>query len=224
MGPSRIVLAADGLPAAYPGVEMATDRGPWTIPNLISAARLACVPVFLWLLWGQDRPVAAAVLLGGLGATDWVDGWIARRYDQGSEVGKVLDPVADRVLLIAAGVALLAEDVSSPVTSLAVVVLVREAVITVATLGLAAAGARRIDVVWAGKAGTLAVMFSLPCLLAAAHTDGSVRAAFVLAGWGFAAAGVVLGWYAVAKYVPEARAALRDGRAARLGMAPEVQA
>src|SRR3954468_9724450 len=77
-----------------------------TIPNLISVARLLCVPVFLWMLW-EPHPArrGAALLLAVLGATDWVDGWIARHFDQGSELGKVLDPVADRVLLIVAGVA-----------------------------------------------------------------------------------------------------------------------
>ena len=81
----------------------------WTIPNLISVVRLACVPVFLWLLWGEDEPIAAAVLLAVLGATDWVDGYIARHFDQGSELGKILDPIADRVLLVAAAVALLVD-------------------------------------------------------------------------------------------------------------------
>ena len=54
-----------------------------TWPNLISVVRLACVPLFLWLLWGADEEIAAALLAAGLGATDWVDGYIARRFDQG---------------------------------------------------------------------------------------------------------------------------------------------
>ena len=72
-----------------------------TIPNVISVGRLACAPVFCWLLFDGHR-IAAFALLGGLGATDWVDGWIARRFDQGTELGKVLDPVADRILLVTA--------------------------------------------------------------------------------------------------------------------------
>jgi cardiolipin synthase len=193
---------------------MAADRGVWTIPNLISFARLLCVPVFLWLLWAEDRPVAAAALLAVLGATDWVDGYIARHFDQGSEVGKVLDPVADRVLLVAAGIALLTADVPGSVKVFAFVVLVREVLIAVATLVLAAAGAKRIDVVWAGKAGTLAVMFSLPALLVAEEMDSGAVLMKVF-GWGFGLAGVVLSWYAAAQYVPAARAALRDGRDGR---------
>ncbi|HEX6311131.1 MAG TPA: CDP-alcohol phosphatidyltransferase family protein, partial [Acidimicrobiia bacterium] len=95
----------------------------FTVPNLISVGRLVCVPLFLWLLFGEDRLVAAAILLAVLGATDWVDGWIARHFDQGSELGKVLDPTADRVLLVAAVVALLVEG-SVPIV-VGVVVLAR---------------------------------------------------------------------------------------------------
>jgi cardiolipin synthase len=194
---------------------MTADRGVWTIPNLISFARLLCVPVFLWLLWAEERPVAAAALLAVLGATDWVDGYIARHFDQGSEVGKVLDPVADRVLLVSAGIALLTEDLPGSVKVLALVVLVREVLIAVATLVLAMAGAKRIDVVWAGKAGTLAIMFSLPALLVAEEMEGAAAVAMQIVGWGFGLAGVVLSWYAAAQYVPAARAALRDGRDGR---------
>jgi cardiolipin synthase len=187
-----------------------------TIPNVISLVRLLCVPVFLWLLWGAERPVAAAALFAVLGATDWVDGYVARRFGQGSELGKVLDPTADRVLLVAGAVALLGEDLAGSVHVVVAVVLVREVLIAAVTVGLAVAGARRIDVVWAGKAGTLALMFALPLFLLSDVT-GSDAVAWLsgFAGWGFAIGGIALGWYAAAEYVPAARVALRDGRAAR---------
>ena len=76
--------------------------GLWTVPNAITVVRLACIPWFLWLLFEEGNRTDAALLLGTLGATDWVDGWIARRFDQVSEVGKLLDPTADRLLLVAA--------------------------------------------------------------------------------------------------------------------------
>ncbi len=186
-----------------------------TWPNLISLVRLGCVPWFLYLLWGAERPAQAAWLLGLLGATDWIDGWIARRYDQGSELGKILDPTADRALLVAGAIALLVEDLPGAVHAFVWLVLVREVVIAVVTVGLAAAGARRIDVVWAGKAGTLAVMFSLPLLLLAHHLDGDWATPTWIGGWGFGIAGIALGYYAAAQYVPEARRALAEGRAAR---------
>ena len=79
------------------------------MPNIISSVRRACVPLFLWLLWGADEEIAAALLAAGLGATDWVDGYIARHFDQGSELGKILDPAADRALLVAAAVGVLTQ-------------------------------------------------------------------------------------------------------------------
>jgi len=96
------------------------------------------------------------------------------------------------------------------------VVLVRELLIAVATVALGAAGARRIDVVWAGKAGTLALMFALPMFLLA-DAAPSVRTAFDVLGWLFALGGIGLGYFAAARYVPAARAALREGREARVG-------
>jgi cardiolipin synthase len=186
-----------------------------TIPNLISVGRLLCVPVFLWLLWGADEPVAAGLLLAVLGASDWVDGWIARHYDQTSELGKILDPTADRVLLLAAAIALLVEHLSPAVDIVLWIVIAREVIIAAATIGLGLAGARRIDVVWAGKAGTLALMFALPLFLLADAID-SLDVLLSLAAWGFAVAGIGLGYFAAAKYVPAAREALRQGRAARL--------
>src|SRR5262249_58747754 len=94
------------------------------------------------------------------------------------------------------------------------IVLIREVLVAVATLVLAAAGARRIDVVWAGKAGTLAIMFALPAFLIA-DAAPSVEFFFNLVGWGFAILGIVLGYIPAAKYVPPARAAPREGPSRR---------
>ena len=180
-----------------------------TVPNAISVARLVCIPLFVWLLV-DDKGIEAAALLAVLGATDWVDGWIARHFDQGSNLGKVLDPVADRILLITAGVALVVQG-SVPLV-VGILVLVRELVISIAVLALAAAGARRIDVQWAGKAGTLALMFSFPLFLWADSIDSGHDLVLATA-WFFAVAGLVLSYFAAFQYIPLARAALRDGRA-----------
>ncbi len=194
--------------------DIARDRGVWTIPNAISLARLAGVPVFLWLLLADDRPLAAGILFAVLGATDWVDGYIARHFDQGSEIGKILDPVSDRVMLIAGAVGLL---ISGDVPIwVGVVVLAREAMLSVVTLVLAAAGARRIDVQWVGKAGTLALMFALPLFVLANALDPSAtRDVIEVITWLFTIGGLALSYYAAALYIPMARTALRDGRAAR---------
>ena len=71
-----------------------------TMPNAFTLVRLCCIPLFLYLLFGRDNRAGAAWLLGGLGATDWVDGWLARRLDQTSEFGKMFDPTVDRLLFI----------------------------------------------------------------------------------------------------------------------------
>jgi cardiolipin synthase (CMP-forming) len=187
---------------------MERERRVVTIPNVISVVRLLCAPVFVWLL-ADDQGVAAALVLGVLGASDWVDGWIARHFDQGSNLGKVLDPVADRVLLLVAAIALLV-DGSVPIV-VGVLVLAREAVVSAAVLVLATAGARRIDVQWAGKAGTLSVMVAFPLFLLADNiTTGHDLA--LAAAWFFAVVGLVLGYYAAITYLPIAREALREGR------------
>jgi cardiolipin synthase (CMP-forming) len=196
---------------------MSRDSRVVTIPNLISLVRLLCAPLFVVMLV-DDEPVAAAALLAVLGASDWVDGWIARRFDQGSDLGKVLDPVADRVLLITAGVALLV-DGSVPIV-VGALVLAREAAICVAVAALALAGARRIDVRWSGKAGTLALMFAFPLFLVADHTGGAGHDLALVAAWVFAVSGLAFSYYAAFEYVPLARAALREGRAARGGSPP----
>jgi cardiolipin synthase len=200
-----------------PTVETPRDRGLWTIPNLISLLRLLAVPWFLWLLLHDDRPIAAGILLAVLGATDWIDGYIARHFDQGSKIGQVLDPVADRVLLIAGAVALLIEG-SAPRWVL-VLVLAREFVISVGTLWLAAKGARHIDVQWVGKAGTLALMFALPMFLWLDNTDGAGHDVLAVITWSFTIGGLVLSYYAALGYIPIAREALRDGHAGRTPLA-----
>ena len=187
---------------------MERERRIVTIPNLISVLRLMCAPVFVWLLV-DDQGVAAAALLAVLGASDWVDGWIARHFNQGSDLGKVLDPVADRVLLLVAAIALLV-DGSVPII-VGVLVLAREALVSIAVLALAMAGARRIDVQWAGKAGTLSVMFAFPLFLLADNID-SGHDLVLAAAWFFAVVGLVLGYYAAITYIPMARAALHEGR------------
>jgi len=192
----------------------------WTVPNLISLVRLACAPLFLWLLFGADSFWAATILLAVLGASDWVDGWVARRYHQGSELGKILDPTADRVLLLTAVVALLIDD-RIP-RWYGILMLAREVVIAVFTLALAAAGASRIDVLWAGKAGTFSAMFSFPAFLAASITHGTAHDVFWIIGWVFAVPALVLGYYAAVRYIPAARRALREGRAHTGVPNPEV--
>ncbi len=195
---------------APPGREVRRRTGEdriLTVPNLITTVRLLAIPVFVWLLFARDNRAAAAVLLAVLGATDWVDGFVARRYDQVTEVGKILDPVADRLLLAVAVVSILI-DGSVPLF-VAVAALVRESVVALAAVGLAALGARRIDVTLVGKAGTFCLLTSFPLFLAAASTFSWAEGAEV-AAWAFVVPGLVLGYVSLAGYLPLARKALAE--------------
>lgn len=187
--------------------ERGTDR-VLTVPNVITVVRLGLLPVFLWLLFAKDDRANAAWLLAALGTTDFLDGYIARHFNQVSELGKVLDPVADRLLLFV-GVGGILVDGSVP-TWFAIAVLVREGLVAGATLALAALGARRIDVTWYGKAGTFFLMIAFPLFLASESTLGWADQAETFA-WSAGLPGLVLSWYAAALYVPTARQALRDG-------------
>ncbi len=187
-----------------------------SLPNVVTTARLVLVPVFVWLLIQPHHRdwFAAAVLLAALGSTDWVDGQLARRLDQVTNLGKVLDPTADRVLLATAVIGILA--VGAVPTPVAVVALAREGIVAVAAVGLALAGARRIDVTLVGKAGTFGLMCAFPLFLAGHSTIGWHHTALLLA-WTAAIIGLTLGWISLAVYVPLARSALSEGRAAAAG-------
>lgn len=185
---------------------------PFTVPNLISLGRLCCLPWFVWLVFGAGDRWGAALLLGVLGATDWVDGFIARRFDQVSELGKILDPTADRLLLLVALVALII-DGSLPLW-IAVLALVREGGVAVAALVLAAAGARKIEVTWWGKTGTFLMMFAIPSFLAGA-SDIAAAGVFGVLAWVFVATGLPIHYWSAFGYVPQAILAVREGRAGR---------
>ncbi len=190
-----------------------------TVPNAITVVRLACIPLFCWLLFGAGRQTAAALLLGALGATDWIDGFVARRYHQVSTVGKVLDPVADRVLVITAVVATTVQG-AVPVW-FAAATLAREVVVSGAVLLLAGMGASRIDVLWVGKAGTFALMFSYPAFLLG-HGTAAWQEPVTIVAWITGLVGLALAWIAAASYVAPARAALSEGRRRRTARAGEA--
>lgn len=183
-----------------------------TWPNLITVVRLACLPVFLWLLFARENRAAAAWLLAALGSTDWVDGWIARRYDQVSELGKLLDPTVDRLLFLVTVPAILI-DGSVPLV-VAVLAVFREALVAVVAITLGALGARRIDVTKEGKTGTFLLLFAFPLFLGSESTLSYAPLLAVLA-WLFAVPGLVYSYIAAAQYVPRARSALAEGRSAR---------
>jgi cardiolipin synthase len=178
-----------------------------SLPNVVTSIRLILVPLFVWLLVQPHHRYwfADAVLLASLGATDWVDGQLARRLDQVTNLGKVLDPTADRVLLAAAVIGILA--VGAVPLPIAIIAMTREGLVALAAVGLAIAGVRRIDVQLIGKAGAFGLMCAFPLFLAAHSTISWHHTALVLA-WIAAGLGLVLGWASVFVYIPLVRAAL----------------
>ncbi len=132
----------------------------WTVANLISLARLAAVPVFLWVLLGRDDLVLAAWLMVIIGATDWLDGSLARALGQVSEVGKFLDPLADRVAIVAAVAGGLIAGVVP--TLIAIPLLLREAVVALGALYLVRRLHRNVEVKYLGKVATLIVYGAIP--------------------------------------------------------------
>ena len=185
-----------------------------TVPNWLTTVRLLCIPLFVWLLTRPDRSgwVAAALLLGGLGITDGVDGYVARHFDQVSTVGKVLDPLADRLLLGVAVVSIIA--VGALPAWVAVTALSREALVAAGFLVVAALGGRRMDVQWAGKAGTFGLMLALP-LFVLGHAHDRWHGIALFLAWGCVIPALAFGWYAAITYVPQARAAVAEDRRQR---------
>ncbi len=191
--PSEGAAARDGL-----------DR-VLTVPNLLSVARLGLVALFAWLLFGPDDRILATCLLALAGITDFVDGYVARRFNQVSTLGKVLDPTADRIVL-ATGVVAIAVYGAVPAW-LAALVLGREALVSLAVLALAALRAPRIDVLWVGKAGTFGLLCCFPLFLL---SDSRAAWAVALrdATWVLFVPAMALSLYAAVSYLPGARRAL----------------
>ncbi len=173
-----------------------------TVPNIISMARLAGVPVFLWLVLGPRADWWAVGLLIAAGLSDWLDGKLARAWNQQSRLGQVLDPAADR-LYIAATLAGLA--VRGIIGWWLVAVLVsRELVLGVALLALRRHSYGPLQVSFLGKAATLCLLYAFPLLFLGSHAGAAALAARVT-GWAFAIWGSALYWWAAALYLTQAR-------------------
>jgi cardiolipin synthase len=182
-----------------------------TIPNAISAARLAGVPVFLWLVLGVQTAAAdywAVALLIVAGLSDWLDGKIARALNQGSRLGEVLDPAADRLYIAATIVALAVRDII-PWWLVAVLAL-RELTVGGALAVLRRrAGFSTLPVSFVGKTATLCLLYAFPLLFLGDHPGWGGTLARVL-GWAFATWGTALYWWAAMLYLAQVRSLIRD--------------
>jgi cardiolipin synthase (CMP-forming) len=192
--------------------DVATGGAPdriLTIPNALSVARLAGVPVFLWLVLGLRSQAGdwwAVGLLIASAASDWLDGKIARALNQQSRLGQVLDPAADRLYIVATILALAIRGIIP--WWLVGLLAARELLLGVVLLVLRRHSYEPLQVSFLGKAATLALMYAFPLLFLGAHTASYSETARV-AGWAFAIWGSALYWCAALLYVQQARSLVR---------------
>ena len=186
------------------------DKGLWTVPNAISLLRCLLVPLFAWLVI-RHQDVWAVVVLAFSGFTDWLDGVAARRLNQFSKFGALLDPAVDRVMIIVTVLLLLWRQIVP--WWVVALLLAREVAVGLGLLVLKAHHLKAPAVVFVGKAATLALMYAFPLLLLAQIGYGFGVVAQIL-GWAFAIWGLVLYWVAgVAYLITIRRAVVLSGQA-----------
>ena len=194
-----------------------------TVPNGLSALRLLGVPFFLWLVLQEHDGWAVAVLMVS-GFTDWLDGKIARSWNQMSKVGALLDPAADRLYILATLIGLTVRDVVPLWVTL--VLVGRDVVLAGFLPVLRRHGYGPLPVHFLGKAATFNLLAGFPLLLLG-DGDSVVSQVAHAFGWAFAIWGTALYWWAGWLYVVQVRqlvaadrqadrttAAVRDGEGA----------
>lgn len=185
----------------------ASDR-IWTIPNLLSTLRLLGVPLFLWLALGPEADSAALGVLAFAGVSDYLDGKLARALNQTSRLGVTLDPLADRLYILATIVALTVRDIVPLWFALVLVgrdVALIALVPVLRRLGVGTA----LPVHYLGKAATFNLLYAFPLLLLSAGDSWLATAARPV-GWAFAVWGTALYWWSGLLYAEQARRLVRD--------------
>ena len=169
----------------------------WTIPNALSALRLLGVPVFFWLIIGPESDGLALAILIVSSFTDWLDGYLARRLNQFSRLGELLDPLADRLYVVAALAALYIRDLL-PIW-VVVLLILRDVLMSMLLLYLKRFGITGVPVHFVGKAATMNLLYALPLVLMGTFSGVVGQLAHVF-GWAFLIWGITMYWYAGALY------------------------
>jgi cardiolipin synthase len=170
----------------------------WTIPNALSMLRLFGVPLFLWLLLGPHADGWAILLLAFSGFTDWADGVLARKLNQMSELGAILDPLVDRLYILATLVGLVLRHIIP--WWLAALIIGRDLVLLATLPALRRRGMTALPVHYLGKAATFNLLYAFPFLLLGSHSGTLSDIAKPLA-WAFTIWGTGLYLWAGAMYV-----------------------
>jgi cardiolipin synthase len=179
----------------------------WTIPNALSVLRLLGVPVFLWLLLGPHQDGWALVILAVSGFTDWLDGVLARKLNQMSRVGALLDPLADRLYILATLLGLVLRHVIP--WWLAVVIVGRDVLVGLALPPLRKAGYGPPEVHYLGKAATFCLLYAFPLLLLGTY-DGTAADIARPAAWAFTVWGTALYLWSGIVYLIQIRGLVRN--------------
>jgi cardiolipin synthase (CMP-forming) len=181
-----------------------------TVPNLLSFVRILLIPVFVVLLLREGTRLAGFLLLGAVVATDWVDGVIARRTGQVTELGKLLDPLADRFAMAAALITFVVIDVF-PLWG-ALLILGRDAVVLVAAGVLALTRGPRIEVRAMGKYATFTLLWGMP-MIAWGNAGLPLDDLMLVLGWLWFPVGAIEYYVAAVLYAIDLRDAYRARRA-----------
>ncbi len=174
------------------------------MPNLLSFLRILLIPVFVILLADEDTRLGGFVLLGFVQGTDWVDGYIARRWGQVTELGKLLDPLADRLAVAAALLTFVAVDIF-PLWA-ALLVLVRDGLVLAAAGVIGLTGGPRIEVRRIGKIATFTLMWGIP-MIAWGNAGLPLEDAVIVHGWVWFTVGIAEYYVATAAYAVDLRRA-----------------
>jgi cardiolipin synthase len=178
-----------------------------TIPNLLSFARIASIPIFSWLSANERTRLWGILLFAVVVSTDWVDGYVARRTGQVSELGRILDPVADR-LAIAAGLLTFAISGIFPFWA-ALLILVRDVAILLGGAVLLWGRNLRVEVRWIGKIATFSLMTAITWI-AWGNANGPLGDVLLVGGWLAYAVGIVEYYIAAGLYATDVRDALAE--------------
>lgn len=185
----------------------------WTVPNVLSMVRLALVPVFLVLVVsGQDALALLTLVVSSL--TDYLDGWIARRFDQMTRLGRILDPAADRLYIFATVLGLATRDLVP--WWLVAVLLTRDLMLVVLAVILANHGYGPLPVHHLGKFATFCLFYALPLIMLGQAFPALAPASLPLA-WAFALWGAFLYWWAGIVYAVQTRRLVLQVRAGDQG-------
>lgn len=179
-----------------------SSRRVVTVPNALSALRLAGVPLFLWLMLGPHADGWALLVLALSGVTDWADGVLARRLNQMSRLGALLDPAVDRLYILASLVALVLRAIVP--WELAAVLVGRDLILAVALLLLRRVGWAPPEVHYLGKAATFCLLYAFPLLLLGSY-QGVVASVARPIAWAFTLWGTGLYLWAGAVYLAQTR-------------------